>query len=32
MIENNKLSVFENFIVDDNLRSAKSKVLMDLDS
>lgn len=32
MIENNKLSVFENFIVDENLRSAKSKVIMDLDS
>lgn len=32
MIENNKLSVFENFIVDQNLRSHKSKVIMDLDS
>ena len=32
MIENNKLSVFENFVVDQNLRSHKSKVITDLDS
>ena len=32
MIENNKLSVFENFVVDQNLRSHKSSVITDLDS